>query len=236
MPKAKSKEGFVASSTTDEAQTAVAAAGKYGRQVDIVVPPLNWKTIGFEIEGMTPLIVHQFGSKAIKQIQDKQAGKASAGPRKRAVRDPEMDFQESLYKFDDGKRYGVPANAVKASMVRAASLVGGVTMTSARISFFVVGEWSEKSGRELIEIRGSKPAMRTDMVRLSGPGNPADVRYRGQFEKWALRVNIQFNADIISPDHLANLLQRAGHCVGLGEMRPEQNGDTFGRFRLKEGK
>ena len=43
---------------------------------------------------------------------------------------------------------------------------------------------------------------------------------------------IEFDNDQFSPGQILNLLQRAGFSQGLGEWRPERNGD-FGTFEVK---
>jgi len=74
--------------------------------------------------------------------------------------------------------------------------------------------------------------MREDMVRV-GMG-VADIRYRPQFDPWAAKVRIAFNAAAISPEQIANLLDIAGFGVGVGEWRPEKDG-SFGRFHVSRG-
>jgi hypothetical protein len=58
-----------------------------------------------------------------------------------------------------------------------------------------------------------------------------DIRYRPQFDAWAVKIEATIDADVLSPDVLANLVQRAGFGCGIGEWRPEKGGD-FGRFEL----
>lgn len=67
------------------------------------------------------------------------------------------------------------------------------------------------------------------MVRV-GMGT-ADIRYRPEFVDWRIPVTLKINASVISPEQVANLLNIAGFGVGIGEWRPEKNGQ-YGRFHV----
>lgn len=183
----------------------------------IRLPELDRRQLIVTLVGDTPLLVNQFSHKAKEQMLAKQMKKASAG---KAAKDPQAQYEGSLYMMEDGS-YGFPTIAFKAAAVRAAN-DGGISMTLARRAFHVLGE--------LVKIEG-EPQMREDMVRLAGPGHTADLRYRGEFPEWKVRLNIVYNAAIISAEQLINLLQIAGFGVGVGEWRPERNG-VHGTFHV----
>ena len=71
--------------------------------------------------------------------------------------------------------------------------------------------------------------MREDMVRV-GMGT-VDIRFRPEFRQWGMSVLIQFNARAISQEQVVNLLNLGGFSVGVGEWRPEKDGDK-GRFSV----
>ena len=58
-----------------------------------------------------------------------------------------------------------------------------------------------------------------------------DLRYRPEFPEWSATLNIEYDDDNITSDAIASLLYRAGMSVGVGDWRPERNGD-FGRFEI----
>ena len=185
--------------------------------VAIELPKMNTQLIDITLVGDSPLISHRWSEKAKKEILDKQQKKAK--PKKEA-KDPEQDFKESLYVHPDGG-YGFPAVAFKAAAVTACTSVSGVTKVAARQAFMVPGE--------LIKIEGSLPRMREDMVRI-GMGT-ADIRYRGEFFPWWCTVSVSFNANVISAEQVAHLFNLAGFGVGVGEWRPERDGQ-YGRFHV----
>jgi hypothetical protein len=188
---------------------------KTTEQVGISIPQIAIQRLMVKIVGDSPLITHAWAAKAIRQIKDKQEKKATKG---REAREPEADYQAAFYRTDDG----VPAMRSVAFKMAAVSACRDLDMkmTEARGRFHIEGE--------LIEIIG-EPRMREDMVRV-GMGT-ADIRYRPEFVKWSAILPITYNSTQISPEQIINLLNVAGFGVGVGEWRPEKNGQ-YGRFHV----
>ena len=68
------------------------------RTAGIELPPLNIQTLKLTLIGDSPLIVHAWSPKALKQMADKQQKKATAG---REAKDPWADFCGSMYWLSD---------------------------------------------------------------------------------------------------------------------------------------
>lgn len=184
----------------------------------IQLPELKIKAAEITLQGTTPLIVHRFAEKALKEMLDKQMGVAK---QKKAFKNPEQDYLDSLYLLPDGTP-GFPAVAFKAAAVNAAN-DAGIQKVLARRAFHV-------TGGELLPIRGAH-RMREDMVRIAM--GTADVRHRAEFPEWEVTVPVTYNASIISLEQLVNLFNIAGFGVGIGEWRPERNGIN-GTWLVKE--
>ncbi len=190
----------------------------------IELPPLALETVEIPLIGTAPLIVHAWSEKALRAMADKQQKKATKG---REAKDPAADFRGSLYWLSEpsedveGGRFGFPAVAFKSAAVTACTSTGAITKVAARQAFHVVGE--------MVEIIGPPPAMREDVTRV-GMG-VADLRYRGQFDPWGVRVRVEINTAVISAEQVVNLFALAGFAVGVGEWRPERDGG-YGRFRV----
>lgn len=190
----------------------------------IELPPLALETVEIPLIGTAPLIVHAWSEKALRAMADKQQKKATKG---REAKDPHADFLGSLYWLSEptdtveGGRFGFPSVAFKSAAVTACTSTGSITKVAARQAFHVVGE--------MVEIIGPPPAMREDVTRV-GMG-VADLRYRGQFDPWGVRVRVEINTAVISPEQVVNLFGLAGFAVGIGEWRPERDGG-YGRFRV----
>lgn len=181
----------------------------------IQLPALDVRTIALTLIGDSPLIVHAWSEKAKRQMLDKQMKKASGG---KQPKDPEADYQACFYWTPDGQ-HGFPAIGVKAAMVGACRFVD-MKMTAARGAFHI--------DAEMLPVIGT-PSPREDMVRV-GMGT-ADIRYRPEFRTWRIPLAVKFNANAISAEQIANLLNTAGFAIGIGEWRPERNG-SYGRFHV----
>lgn len=199
----------------------------------VQLKPLVIKEFEIPIVGTSPLIVHKFSEKAKKAIEDKQGQKAKGGKEKR---DPKSEYLAAMYVMPGtGKpgekktKYGVPAAGLKRAAVSACRFVDGMQMTVVRGAFHVL-----EDAAGLVQIHHDKksPYMREDTVRLSGPGNALDLRYRPCFNEWGLIARIRYNATVISPEQIVNLFSNAGFGVGLCEWRAEKDGG-YGQFAVK---
>jgi hypothetical protein len=197
----------------------------------VEIPRLDIQMMSVRVVGDSPLITHAWSEKAKKQMLDKQMKKAKQG---KEAKDPLRDYADSLYWLSDRPdpltpdaiaqgRFGFPVVAFKAAAIGACRFIDGMKMTEARGAFHIVGE--------MAEIEGS-PDMREDMVRV-GMGT-ADIRYRGEFKKWATTLLVRFNATAFSPSQVINLLNTGGFTQGIGEWRPERGG-SYGMFHVEIG-
>jgi hypothetical protein len=183
----------------------------------IVLVDFDIRVTQLKLVGDSPLICHAWSEKAKRQMLEKQMGVATAGKEKK---DPHADFLQSLYPHPDGG-YGFPSVAFKAAAVNACtSLSKAITKVQARQAFHVQGE--------LVPING-KPTPREDMVRI-GMGT-ADIRFRGEFKEWSCVLNIRYNARALTLEQIVNLFNIAGFAVGVGEWRPERDGQ-YGLFHV----
>lgn len=202
-----------------EAQVAARKKAKAAKAQEVAPVPvwhLEIREMKLILVGDSPLISHAWSQKAKQEMLDKQMKKAAKGKK---AKDPKKDYEDSLYIHPDGG-YGFPSIAFKCAAVTACSQIDGLTKVQTRGSFHVEGE--------MLKINGT-PQMREDMVRI-GMG-VADIRYRGEFPEWSVEVPIRYNAQVLSPEQIANLFNVAGFAVGIGEWRPERNG-SYGLFHV----
>lgn len=201
--------------------------------VAIELPALNIGLMEVTLVGDSPLIVHAWSEKAKKEMLDKQMKKAKGA---KEAKDPKADFEASMYRLADGG-HGFPSVAFKNAAVTAGTSVAGLTKVAARQAFHILGEDADikgafdgsKSRVNLVRIEGDAPQMREDMVRV-GMGT-ADLRYRPEFPKWRAKVLVRYNANVLSEAQILNLLNVAGFAVGVGEWRPEKDGQ-YGMFHV----
>lgn len=196
--------------------------------VNVKIPPIEVGRFSIVLVGDSELISHRWSEKAKKEMLDKQMGKPKQA---KAKKDPWMDYCESLYWLSKmpakpkqqhitKAAFGFPSVAFKKSAVGGCRSADGIKMTEARAAFHVEGE--------LVEIAG-RPGMREDMVRLQG--STADIRYRGGFFPWSVTVHVSYNTRFLTAEQIVNLFNLGGFGVGIGEWRPEKNGQ-YGRFHV----
>ena len=174
-------------------------------------------------------------------ILDTQTKKAKKGSHD--IKNPVEDFITSMYWMTEeptdyteqgfteainaGARFGFPVTAIKQATI-SAGYRQGVTkdMASLRGAFFIEGFGID----QLVEVHGSVPHPREDMVRV-GMGS-ADIRYRGQFDEWYCDLNVTYNKNgQYSLEQIISLINLGGFSCGIGEWRPEKDG-MYGRFRV----
>jgi len=181
-------------------------------------------SVTVDIEGKTPVIPHKWSEKAIRMMADKQSAAPGALKNKRAPKDPEQEAHDSCYWLAPGQP-GMPATAFKAAMVGACRFFEGLTMTAAKLLFYVEGEGPD----QLVAIKGD-PIMRTDTPRNAT--GVADLRYRYSFYPWAATLTVRFLPSVITQDSVLSLLDAAGYG-GVGDWRPsapKSATGTFGQF------
>ena len=207
----------------------------------IEIKPINIVTTTVRIAGDTPLIMHRWSEKAKRMILEKQMKKTKSSAKE--AKNPVEDFIESIYwmegkpseyteeAFDEacrnGARFGFPVTAIKQATISSAYR-NGITkdMASLRGAFFIAGEGSEL----LAEVKGSAPTMREDMVRV-GMG-VADIRFRGEFASWYMDLQVSYNANgAYTLDQIINLINVGGFSCGIGEWRPEKDGN-YGMYHV----
>lgn len=192
----------------------------------VAIDRIDSETIQVPIVGTTPLIVHRFSEKAKRKMLDDMQGKRTP----KSPKDPEAEYEGAFYRLKGDSGYGLPAVAFKQSMVGATRLFGkDVSMVLVRQTVFVHGEIGE-DGQPLVTIEG-EPRMREDVVTVGRGGT--DLRYRPEFSEWRADVTITYVKSAFTRGSVLTLLDAAGLGVGVGEWRPEKNGD-FGQFKIDE--
>ena len=73
--------------------------------------------------------------------------------------------------------------------------------------------------------------MREDVVRLSGIGRPASLRWRAEFSDWWTILDMEVNVALFKIPTIASVINFSGFTQGIGEWRPERGGQ-HGMFRV----
>lgn len=207
----------------------------------IEIRPIEIKKVTVRVVGDTPLIMHAWSEKAKRMMLEAQMGIAKC--KKKEVKNPADDFIRSMYwltpmpedgtmeSFEEaianGARFGFPVTAFKQAAISAAYRMGWAKdKMSMRGAFYID---SDENG--MIEIHSDTPEMREDMVKV-GMGT-ADIRYRGEFKNWYADLTISYNANgQYSLENIVNIINAGGYVCGVGEWRPERDGQN-GMFHVQ---
>lgn len=206
----------------------------------VSIKPLDIKMVPIKIVGDTPLIVHAWSEKAKKMMLDAQT--KATKTKAKEIRNPLDEFINSMYwltpvpesteeafvkALKNGAKFGFPVGAIKQAANSAAYRLGWVkNQMELRGAYFLKTEFGD-----MAQIEGDAPEMREDMVRI-GMGS-ADLRYRAEYKNWSMNMILQYNASgNLTIEQIINCINAGGYAVGIGEWRPERDGD-FGRFHVE---
>lgn len=222
---AKAKDGSLVNGNGD------AAANGNGEA--IVVKSPNLITATFHIYGQTPYVQHKFSEKAKKQMLEAQQQTRGTSRKAREPRDIEADYQGAFYRTEAG-RYGIPAPSFRSALISACR-VAGMMMTRAKLSIFCVADGLDvEDGTPLVNLIAGEPERTELPVRLES--GTASISIRPMWREWEADVKLRWDADQLSEQDVANLLERAGQQVGIGEGRNDSkksNGMGWGSFSLQ---
>lgn len=217
----------------------------------IEIKRIKTEEIEVEIEGITPLIMHEWSEKAKREMLEAQQAKLKT--KAKEPRNPAYEFIQSIHWIEgkpdvknsdseekimkafekaikNGARFGFPANGFKAAACSAAYRLGWTkNKTAARAIFFIKPDTEDG----LVEIKAETVKMREDMVRIN-KGTTSDLRYRCEFDNWTATLKIIFNTSgTYSKSDVINLIEAGGFASGIGEWRPDKCCGDYGRFRVK---
>ena len=205
----------------------------------IVIQRLKKEFFTVDIVGEEPINIHKLGSKLAREFEERDRGNITK-KKKPGPRDYDKEFMDSLYYIDKDcnevdapkkitakTRFGFPASGFKKAMISACRNVPGVAMTEVKGRFYVLNRFVEIKGRPMKDkfwrrIGGKGP----------GTGTP-DRGIRAVLPSWTATLYIKYYPDLISMDSVINLLHMAGQTEGIGEDRPNKQGNTFGMWFVK---
>lgn len=166
---------------------------------------------------------------------------------------PEEFDENTVFEAIKTAKFGFPVTAFKQAAISAAYRMGWTKdKMSTRGCFFIEPDASSYySGdlevdlarkainiipnvprtEQLVEIHSETPLMREDMVRV-GMGS-ADIRYRGEFQNWSCDLRIKYNTNgAYRLDQILNMINAGGTVCGIGEWRPERDGQ-YGLYHIE---
>lgn len=190
----------------------------------VSIARIDSETLLVPIVGTAPLIMHAWSEKAKRQMLDAMQGRKSP----KEPKDPDAEYEAAFYRTKEGG-YGFPVLAFKAATVEASRFYGKtVTKVGLRQTLFFTGEYSPSAGQSLVAVTG-EPRLREDVVRVGMSGT--DLRYRPEFPEWSTALTVTYVKSSLTRDSVLSLIDAGGLGTGVGEWRPEKDGD-FGTYRI----
>jgi hypothetical protein len=203
------------------------AADPAEAQAAVVIDRIAVERVLIPIVGTTSLVVHRFSEKAKRQMLDAMQGRKSP----KTAKDPQAEFEAAYYRMKNPEGYGFPAIAFKAATVGGARFYSGVTMTALKQFMFFRGEIGV-DGQPLARIEGDSH-MREDVVKVGRNGT--DLRYRPEFSEWRTTLDVTYVTSALTRGSVLSLIDAGGMGVGVGEWRPEKDGD-FGTYMIDQSR
>ena len=212
----------------------------------VEVKPIELAEAVIRIKGVTPLIEHCWSEKSKRSMLDNMTSKSDKAKAK-DPKNPVAEFIRSMYwitpfptelteeafqkAIEEGARFGFPVTGFKQCAISGAYRKRWVPdKATLRGVFFVKADAVAHDGTEVVEIKGCVPTMREDSVKLQGL--KSDLRYRGEFREWYADLRISYDVNgIYSIKDIVNYLNAGGFSVGVGEWRPEKDGQN-GMFEV----
>jgi hypothetical protein len=196
------------------------------------IAPPNIQVTTFKLVGTAPYVQCRFSKKARDEMKKTQErGSTAKKGEKKKPRDFDADYKDAFHVSDEGW-YGIPCAAIRAAMVRACKLAG-FNMTDAKVTLFVELQGLDADDKSpLVQIYGDPKPWESHVRLATGVAN---IAIRPMWETWEATVQIKFDADVFTLGDVANVLNRAGAFVGIGEGRPDSKkscGLGFGLFRI----
>ena len=186
--------------------------GRRTMTLHLPAPEASYFTL--TLVGTSPLITDAFSEERKKKLGRTQDGSAKQKP---GPRNPQAEFQESMYFTADG-RYAIPKLAFRKAIMAGAMRMTDVKGTEALAAFQI-----DTPDEFLPLINAGEPIMRTDHVVRMGRGN---LCYRAQFWPWSVELPIKLDHEVLSLTQFCHIVDKAGMGIGVGNWRPEKKGDS----------
>lgn len=217
----------------------------------VTIKPIREETTVIRLIGDTPLIVHKWDEKMKRMLPAGKAAYGSSDITEKAehpgmyesfinsmywIKGKPSEYTEEAFMnaLENGAEFGFRVESFKQAAIDAAYTKKWIpNKKGVKGLFFIEPDAVDEEGYQLVKIQGDWPVMREDVVILSGMSRTPDLRWRGQFTNWFVDLRIRYDADgVYTLQDIINMLNAGGHYNGVGEYRPEKDGQ-FGMYHVE---
>ncbi len=199
----------------------------------VAITPPDFQYRSISLKGTSPLVINRFSQKAMEEMKATQeAGSTSRSKKIRQAKDFDALYEGAKHISEEGWE-GIHAAAFRNAAISACRAVG-FKMTHAKLAFMVMADGFDKvDGAPLVKLTEGKAEKWVAPTRNAT--GVIDLRSRPMYRKWGAKLNIRFDAGMLSETDIVNLISRVGMQVGIGEGRPDSKqsaGLGFGLFEI----
>jgi len=190
----------------------------------ITLQPIQIGELTVQIKGLTPLLMNKVSDKVKAKLIGDQTGKT----KKKELRNPKEEVKQKIHTLPNGK-IGFPS----------AGFIKGMQYVAEFMNLKRKDVTCISPMNEYVEINFKKQTTNESIARIGSFHTP-QVTFRPEFHDWSTKLNLRFNASLISPEQILNLLKLAGLQAGLGDWRPNKSGShgqyTVDKLTIIEGR
>jgi hypothetical protein len=197
------------------------------KSFQFLIPELNYKKVKVFVVGTEPLLLSQFPSDVMLEIQRMLERDPRDGKERRKAALPALEHINRARFLNSKNQDCIPSFYFKASMGRAAANLPGnengkiITKEKFRGAVHMAG--------------GLLPLLSTpfEVDMRPVPGSNKNTRvpsFRPCYQLWGTSFVLEYDHDLLTPERVFTLLMRAGSQCGVGANRIGRGGEN-GRYR-----
>lgn len=182
----------------------------------VQIPPIELKTATIKIVGTSFFVANNFGKEARDMLLAKHVAGTSGGKGKKGKKDVEKEAHESAHWTEDGQM-GIPCGAFRNAMIDACR-GANFKMTLAKMAIEADAQgYDAEDGVPLVIIHGKRKTIVSPVRNATGV---IDMRPRTHvMPGWTVDLRITWDDTMFSLEDVVNLVNRAGHQIGIGAGR-----------------
>lgn len=180
--------------------------------------PIKREIIKIELKGLTPLLMQKQSERVVQEIENIRIGKTIEKDRR-----PEIEKIDEKIHYTKEGNIGFPASGFAKGIRGVAQYFEGLNGTKVGGAIRVLGD--------IVPINYKKRETNKSIGPDSGRTRAPHWIIRPEFIDWYCTLEVEFDANIITPEQIVNLTNAAGFHRGIGSWRPEKGG-TYGQYEV----
>lgn len=180
----------------------------------VSVEPIQLATMTLKIVAIpnSTLLMNKMSDSTRNQMIARTTGQTTE---KSKFRDLKKECEDKIH-YDEKGDIAFPTDAFKKAMVEVAPYLEDMDKKRAKGSFQILGSYTP--------LKYKKQTINKAVTRDSGITKAPRETWRPEFHDWSCTLNIQYNAQQITPLQIIELAKLSGFHIGIGAWRPQCSG------------